>query len=152
MPRFHTWAAAIGGSHYSAGMRWGAVRTAAAEAGVAIQLINRNRPPFMEKIAALHAALTGTDAPDGLICYGTHDAQAALLAMAGLGIEPGRTVGLAQFAEQPDVAGRPISTALIPVRALGTTAVAALSAAIDSGAHDLPSQTVPFTYDLEPTL
>lgn len=148
----HSWSAAIGGAHYSAGLRWASVQAAAAAAGLALRLINQDRPPFAERVAALHAALIQAEAPDGLICYGPQDAQAALLALAGLGREPGGTVGVVQFAERPEVAGRPLSTALVPVRPLGVAAVAALCEAIDSGVRELPSQTVPFTYQLEPTL
>lgn len=148
----HSWAAAIGGAHYSAGMRWAAVQAAAAGIGVALTLINQDRPPFAERVAAIRAVLTSAEAPDGLICYGSSEAQAALLAMAGLGIEPGGAVGLVQFAEQPEVAGRPLSTALIPVRELGKAAVAVLCSAIDAGSGVLPSRMVPFTYQLEPSL
>lgn len=148
----HGWAAAIGGAHYSAGMRWQTVREAAAEAGVAIRLINRDRPPFAERVAAIRDSLGQSQAPDGFICYGDGEAQAVLLAMAGLGVEPGGATGLVQFAEQPAVAGRPVSTALIPSRALGMEAIAALCAAIDGGDCRMPSRTVPFTYQLEPTL
>ena len=148
----HGWAAAIGGAHYSAGMRWQAAREAAAGAGVAIRLINRDRPPFAERVAAIRGALGQAGAPDGFICYGDGEAQAVLLAMAGLGLEPGGAAGLVQFAEQPAVAGRPVSTALIPSRALGTEAIATLCAAIEGGDCRMPSRTVPFTYQLEPTL
>lgn len=148
----HAWAAAIGGAHYSAGMRWQAVRDAAAEAGLVVSLINRKRPAFAERIAMIRATLGDAGAPDGLICYGESEAQAVLLALAGLGLEPGAAVGLTQFAEQPTVAGRPVSTALVPSRALGAAAVDAMCAAIDGGDERMPSRVVPFTYQLEPTL
>lgn len=148
----HAWAAAIGGAHYSAGVRWNAVKAASGALRLPVRMLNRDRPPFAERVALLREALAAADAPDGLVCYGESDAQAVLLALAALGREPGREVGIVQFAERPEVAGRPLSTALIPVRELGVAAVTALCAAIEAGERVLPSRTVPFTYRLEATL
>lgn len=148
----HSWSSAIGGAHYSSGMRWKAAQTAGAAANVCMRLINHHRPPFDDRVATIRSCLTQPDAPDGFICYERGDSLSVLLAMASLGLEPGRAAGLTQFAEHPDVVGRPVSTALIPSRALGEAAITAICAAIDSGCNDLPSRTVPFTYKLEPTL
>lgn len=143
---------AIAGAHYSVAARWQAAQRAAAAAGVPIALINRHQPEPAAQHAFLRQRLTAPDAPDALICYQPHDSMAALLALAALGREAGREVGVVQFADQPQVLLRPLATAIVPLRALGRAAVERLAAAIADRAHALPAIPVPFTYALTGSL
>lgn len=144
---------AIAGAHYSVGMRLAALRETAIGLGLTLVQVGRTRLDFDARVQLLRAALEGPDAPDGLICYDTPDTHVALSALAAAGRRPGVEVGLVQFASRAELEGRPVSTAVIPVRTLGETAIATLCAAIDGGVpRELPSILVPFTFALEPTL
>lgn len=150
----HSWAAAIGGAHYSVRDRLEGARAAAGEAGVPLAVVSL---PFQQAswergLPAVTSALEGAEAADALICYGALDVQVALAATAGLGRQPGGEVGLVQFAGEPHQGGRPLATALVPLAQLGQAAVSAVLAAVSASQRAVPGQAIPFTYRLEGTL
>ncbi|MCK6489882.1 MAG: hypothetical protein L6R48_16440 [Planctomycetes bacterium] len=150
----HSWAAAIGGAHYSVRDRLEGALAAASEAGVALRVVSL---PFQQAswergLPAVAAALEGAEAADALICYGAMDVHLALEAIARRGWQPGGEVGLVQFCGESHQGGRPLATALVPQAEIGYAAVAAVMAAVAAGECAVPGRAIPFAYRLEGTL
>jgi DNA-binding LacI/PurR family transcriptional regulator len=144
----HTWASAIGGSHYSVRDRLDGARAAAEEAGVSLRVVSL---PFKQATwesgqAAVAAAVCGSDPADGVIVCGATDVQLVLDACARRGWTPGKELSVIQFREWAHHNGQPIATALVPQAAVGSAAVAAVVAAVRSGCS-VEEITIPFTYD-----
>lgn len=132
--------------HYSAADRYQGYCQAMQQAGRQPQLLSdRVNQPAWRQAERMKEWLAAADRPTALVTYGSREAAAAVLAAAWLGLWVPKDLSIVTFMSSPLDVGRPITTALIPEREVGSQATRMLLEKIAEPAQLFPARAVEFT-------
>jgi LacI family transcriptional regulator len=132
--------------HYSAADRYEGYCQVMREAGLTPRMLSQRVNLPTSRIAELMAGwLSEPQRPTALLTYGDRETQATLLASAWVGLRVPQDLSIVTFSPEPLDVGRPITTALIPTRKVGTEATRMLLDNIATPGQVSPARALPFT-------
>ncbi len=100
-------------------------------------------------VSKVRDMLTAEDRPTALICYEQHEAVAAWVAAAELGISIPEDLSIIGFHAEPlrKTTGLPITTFVVPSSLVGSVAVQMLREEIETAYPQRPSRSIPFSME-----